>query len=113
MNKYSPEVREHAVQVGRTAAGQHEARYAAIPSISSIVGCAAQKLNEWVKRGEVGRGSRVSVPTEIAHKLKARPGQSGSCARGSREELSETKPSCRLPTLGVRNSGTRSMIPLR
>ena len=50
---------------------QHESRWAAILSISSKVGCAAQTLNEWVKKAEVDRGRRAGVPTEMAQKVKA------------------------------------------
>lgn len=40
-------------------------------SISDKIGCAAQTLNEWVKRAEVDSGQRAAIPTEMADKLKA------------------------------------------
>ena len=70
-NEYSAEVRERAVRMVLDNEGQDESRWAASLSVSSKVGCAAQTLNEWIKRAEVSRGSRAGVPTEMADKLKA------------------------------------------
>ena len=57
-NKYSPEMRERAVRMVLDNRGQHESRWAAIVSVSSKIGCAAQTLNEWVKRAEVDPSNR-------------------------------------------------------
>jgi len=70
-NKYSPEVRERAVRMVLDNQGQHESRWSAILSVSSKIGCAAQTLNEWVKKAEVGKGERAGVTTEMAEKMKA------------------------------------------
>ena len=70
-NKYSPEVRERAVRMVLNNEGQHASRWSAMLSVSAKIGCASQTLNEWVKKAEIGGGSRAGVPTETAEKLKA------------------------------------------
>ncbi|UOA29773.1 Insertion element IS6110 uncharacterized 12.0 kDa protein (plasmid) [Pseudosulfitobacter sp. DSM 107133] len=70
-NKYSPEVRERAVRMVLDNPGRHESRWSGIVSVSSKIGCAANTLNDWVKKAEVDRGDRAGVTTEMAEKLKA------------------------------------------
>ncbi|QFT96745.1 Transposase [Roseovarius sp. THAF8] len=70
-NKYSPEVRERAVRMVLDNPGQHESRWSAILSVSSKIGCAAQTLNEWIKKAEVDSGKRAGVTTEMTERLKA------------------------------------------
>ena len=70
-NKFSPEVRERAVRMVLEHEGQHVSRWSAIVSISSKIGCAAQTLNEWVKKAEVESGRRAGIPAEMAERLKA------------------------------------------
>ena len=70
-NKFSAEVRERAVRMVLDNPGQHESRWQAIQSVSAKIGCAAQTLNEWVKKAEVDGGKRAGVTTEMADRLKA------------------------------------------
>ena len=50
---------------------QYESRWSAILSILSKIGCAAQTLNEWVKKVEIETGQRGGITTEMAEKMKA------------------------------------------
>lgn len=81
MNKFSPEVRARAVRMVPDHKGQHGSRWSAIVSILSKIGCAAQTLNEWVKKAEVESGRRIGIPTEMAVRLKALERSFGKAAR--------------------------------
>ena len=70
-NKYFPEVRDRAVRLVLDHQDDHPSRWAAIVSVSSKIGCAAQTLNEWVKKAEIDGGLRSGIPSEISGKMKA------------------------------------------
>ena len=69
--RYSPEVRERAVQMVLEHQGEHPSQWAAIGSIATKFGCTAETLRRWVRQAERDRGLRVGVTTEERERIKA------------------------------------------
>ena len=69
-NKFSPEVRERAVRLGREHRGEYPSLWSAVESIAPKIGCVPQTLLEWVKRAEVDAGERPGTTTAEAQRLK-------------------------------------------
>ncbi len=68
---YSPEVRERAIRMVGEHARDYPSQWAAIVSISSKIGCAAQTLHTWVTQAERDRGERVGLTTDERERMKA------------------------------------------
>ena len=70
-NKFSPEVRAHAMRMILDHESDYPSRWPAVVSVADKIGCAPQTLHGWVKKAEVDSGKRAGVPSDTADKLKA------------------------------------------
>ena len=68
---FSPEVRDRAVRMVREHKGEHASEWATISSIAGKIGCKAETLRLWVRRGERDRGLRPGPTSEDRERLKA------------------------------------------
>lgn len=68
--RFSPEVRERAVRLVREHQREYETQWAAITSIASKIGCAAETLRLWVRRAERDAGQRPGLTSDEAQHLK-------------------------------------------
>jgi transposase-like protein len=49
---------------------EHESQWAAINSIASKIGCAAETLRKWVRRAERDQGKRAGLTSSEQERLK-------------------------------------------
>lgn len=70
-NKFSSEMRARVVRMLLDHEGKYRPRWAVIMSIAGKIGCAAQTVNEWMKKSEVDSGRKPGLTTDMAAKLKA------------------------------------------
>ncbi len=67
---YSPEVIERAVRMVFDAKDQYPSQWAAIESIADKIGCSAETLRRWVRRGERDSGDRPGPTTAEQQRIK-------------------------------------------
>jgi len=68
--KFSPEVVDRAVRMVFDAKDQYPSQWAAIESISAKIGCTAETLRRWVRRGERDAGVREGPTSEETKRVQ-------------------------------------------
>ena len=68
--KFSAEVQERAVRMVFDAKDQYPSQWAAIESIAGKIGCTAETLRKWVRRGERDTGARPGPTTAEHQRIK-------------------------------------------
>jgi transposase len=68
--KFSSEVRERAVRLVGERFGEHASQWAAICSVSAMIGCTAETLRRWVRQTERDHGTREGLTTSERQQLK-------------------------------------------
>jgi len=67
---YPPEVRERAVALVLEHQGEHRSQWAAMQSIASKFGMAAETLRSWVRQAERDRGLKPGPSSEELVRIK-------------------------------------------
>ncbi len=68
--RFSPEVRERAVRMVREHRADYGSEWEAIGSIAEKIGCSAETLRKWIRRGEVDSGRRGGLTTTEQARIK-------------------------------------------
>lgn len=68
--RYPPEVRERAVALVLEHQGEHRSQWAAMQSIASKFGMAAETLRSWVRQAERDRGLKPGPTSEELVRIK-------------------------------------------
>ena len=68
--RYSAEVRERAVRLVRTQAGEYPSQWAAITSIAEKIGCTAETLRNWVRAAERDAGERPGITSQERERVR-------------------------------------------
>jgi transposase len=119
---YSPEVRERAVRLVREHQGGHDSQRAAIVSIASKIGYAAEALRRWVRQTEKDRGQGDGLSSAERERREAlerevrelRQANERSCARprptgGNPKFASRSKSRVQRSTKLASRTGTRDI----
>ena len=69
-SKFSPEVRERAVQMVQEHRGEYASLWAAIESKAPKIGCVPQTLHDWVEREATDGGQRDGLASSERQRLK-------------------------------------------
>ena len=69
-NRYSAEVRERAVRLVGEARKDHESEWATICSIARKIGCTAETLRKWIRKGQRDAGLRSGTTSDEQQRLK-------------------------------------------
>jgi transposase len=69
-NRYSPEVRARAVRMVLDHQADYASQWAAMQSIASKFGCAAETLRKWVRRDERDTGQRPGPTSDQLARLR-------------------------------------------
>ncbi|AKK24849.1 transposase [Pandoraea oxalativorans] len=69
--RFSPEVRERAVQMVLEHQGERESRWKVIAAIAAKVGCSGQTLRSWVRTEARVRSLRPGTSTQLQERIHA------------------------------------------
>ena len=68
--RYASEVRQRAVRFVFEHENEYGSQWAAISSIASKIGCAAETLRKWVRQAERDEGRRAGLTSDERERLK-------------------------------------------